>query len=60
MNFLFYGENHGLKKDFKENIKNKKNAKVINFLQSDVIKNKSILTNEIYNKSLFEENYFYR
>ena len=54
--FLFYGENHGLKKDFKENIKkNKKNAKVINFLQSDVIKNKSILTNEIYNKSLFEE-----
>ena len=54
--FLFYGENHGLKKNFKENIKkNKKNAKVINFLQSDVIKNKSILTNEIYNKSLFEE-----
>ena len=54
--FLFYGENHGLKKDLKENIKkNKKNEKVINFLQSDVIKNKSILTNEIYNKSLFEE-----
>ena len=54
--FLFYGENHGLKKDFKENIKkNKKNAKVINFLQSDVIKNKSILTNEIYNKSLLKK-----
>ena len=55
--FLFYGENHGLKKDFK-GIKKKKNAKVINFLQSDVIKNKSILTNEIYNKSLKKKNFY--
>ncbi len=54
--FLFYGENHGLKKDFKENLKElNKNNEVINLFQSDVIKNKNILINEISNKSLFNE-----
>ena len=38
--FLFCGENHGLKKISKKILKKKKNAKVINFLQSDVIKKK--------------------
>ncbi len=54
--FLFYGENHGLKKDLKENLKKlNKDNEVINLFQSDVIKNKNILINEISNKSLFNE-----
>ena len=54
--FLFYGENHGLKREFKENLKQlNKNNEVINLFQSDIIKNKNILINEISNKSLFNE-----
>ena len=54
--FLFYGENQGLKKDFKEKLKStyKKND-LLNFIQSDIIKNKEILLNEVSNKSLFNE-----
>ena len=52
--FLFYGENNGLKKEFKETIKKKKIEKeVLNLFQSEILKNKNILTNEITNKSLF-------
>ncbi len=54
--FLFYGENYGLKKEFKENIKNlNKSKEILNFFQDEVIKNKKILINEILNKSLFNE-----
>ncbi len=54
--FLFYGENHGLKNDFKEKIKNNnQNQETLNFFQDEVIKNKNILINEISNKSLFNE-----
>ncbi len=54
--FLIYGENQGLKKEFKEIIKkkNKTNEK-LNFLQDEVLLNKNILFNEITNKSLFNE-----
>ena len=54
--FLFYGENQGLKKDFKEKLKSiyKKND-LLNFIQTDIIKNKEILLNEVSNKSLFNE-----
>lgn len=52
--FLFYGENNGLKKEFKETIKKKRIEKeVLNLFQSEILKNKNILTNEITNKSLF-------
>ena len=54
--FLFYGENYGLKKEFKENIKNlNKSKEILNFFQDEIIKNKNILINEISNKSLFNE-----
>ena len=54
--FLFYGENQGLKKDLKEKLKLEyKNQEILNLLQDEIIKNKSILANEINNKSLFNE-----
>ena len=53
---LFYGENYGLKKEFKEKIKKEnKNCEMLNLLQEDITKNKSILINEIVNKSLFDK-----
>ena len=54
--FLFYGENHGLKGEFRKILKSKniKNEK-LNFLQEEIIQNESILLNEISNKSLFNE-----
>ena len=53
--FLFYGENDGLKNEFKkiikiENIK----SQSLNFNQEEVIKNSNLLINEINNESLFE------
>ena len=60
--FLFYGENQGLKKEFKKNLKiQNKNQEILNLFQDEIIKNKNILVNEIKNKSLFNEkkNNFY-
>ncbi len=55
--FLFYGENDGLKKEFKEIIKTENtNSQSLNFNQEEVIKNSNLLINEITNKSLFEDN----
>jgi DNA polymerase-3 subunit delta len=53
---LFYGENQGLRQDFKEifKLKNKDNE-ILNLFQDEIIKNKNILINEIANKSLFKE-----
>ena len=46
--FLFYGENQGLKKEFKEKIKfHNKEKEILNLIQDEIIKNKDILTNEI-------------
>ena len=54
--FLFYGENVGLKKDFKDQIKlSNKNKEILNFFQSEIIKDKNILLNEVTNKSLFDK-----
>jgi len=51
---LFYGENQGLKEEFKKNIKiNNKNNEILNLLQDEIIKNENLLINEITNKSLF-------
>lgn len=53
---LFYGENLGLKNQFKDNIKNqKKNFKVIYYSQDEIIKNPDTFYNEIFNFSLFQE-----
>ena len=51
---LFYGENDGLKDDFKDkiNILNK-TAEIITFYQEDILKDVNILTKNIINESLF-------
>ena len=55
--FLFYGENDGLKKEFKEIIKTENtNSQSLNFNQEEIIKNSNLLVNEITNRSLFEDN----
>jgi len=58
--FLFYGENTGLKDDFKKRVKliNKK-AQFYNFTQEEIINNENIFYNEINNISLFGENKFF-
>ena len=54
--FLFYGENQGLKQEFKEKLKKQNKTKeILNLFQDEIIKNKNILKNEIKNKSLFNE-----
>lgn len=53
---LFYGENIGLKNDFKNNLlKVFKNDEIIRLNQEEIIKNKNKLFNEINNISLFEK-----
>ena len=52
---LFYGENLGLKNEFKDRIKREfKNAKILHFYQDEIIKREEIIYNEIFNLSLFE------
>ena len=61
-NFLFYGENLGLKNEFKNKIKiNNKNAEVLIFTQDEILKNERLFYNEISNISLFQKkkNLFY-
>ncbi len=54
--FLIYGENEGLKKEIIKKIKTGNNGKEIKFEESQILKNKTELYNEIKNKSLFDEN----
>ena len=57
---LFFGENLGLKDDFKKNIKNtNKGFKTLNFSQEEILKNKEIFFTEFKNISLFEEKKIY-
>ena len=54
---LFYGENSGLKKDFKDQIKqNYINSEFIDFYQDEILKNEKIFFNELNNISLFNTN----
>ena len=54
--FLFYGENQGLKKEFKDKLRiANKDAEILNLFQEEILKNKNIVINEILNKSLFEK-----
>ncbi len=54
--FLFYGENQGLKKEFKEIIKaSNKKKEVLNLFQEELLKNKDLLLNELKTQSLFNE-----
>ena len=53
---LFYGENQGLKKKFKDSLKTSfKKIEILYLIQDEILKNEDILINEILNKSLFEE-----
>ena len=55
--FLFYGENEGLKRDFKLNLRNSyKDCEILNFYQDDITKNENNLINEVKNRSLFDKN----
>lgn len=53
---LFYGENLGLKNDFKRNILGYFKGKIIKRNQEEIIKNQDIFFGDILNVSLFEEN----
>lgn len=54
--FLFYGENHGLKRDFKEKIRIlNKDKEILNLFQEEILKNKDMLFNEINTQSLFNK-----
>ena len=56
-NVLFYGENLGLKNEFKTEIRKKNNkCSFLNFSQEEIINNENLLINEISNASLFSEN----
>ena len=58
--FLFYGENYGLKQDLKVQIRKfYKSSEKINLIQEEIINNKNLLTNEIFNKSLFNDTKIY-
>ena len=53
---LFYGENQGLKDDFKKKIKHiNPKANIIKFSQDEVLKNENNFYNELLNTSLFDE-----
>ena len=57
---LFFGENLGLRNDFKKNIKKiNKEFKTLNFSQEEILKNKEILFTEFKNTFLFEEKKLY-
>lgn len=58
--FLFYGENLGLKNEFKQKIKVKsKETEIINFSQEEIVKNENIFFKEILNISLFTKEKIY-
>lgn len=57
---LFYGENLGLKNEFKKIVKlNNENIEIINFNQEEILKKPDIFYNEILNISLFEKRKIY-
>ena len=57
---LFFGENIGLKNEFKKKIKsNNLQAETITFFQDDIIRNEDNFFSELFNISLFEEKKIY-
>ena len=57
---LFYGENLGLKKDFKDKLKStNKNASLSQFTQDEILKNQNSFFDELFNLSLFNEEKVY-
>ena len=57
---LFYGENLGLKNDFKKKLKsNNTNAAIVRFTQEEVLKNQNYFIENLLNMSLFNEEKIY-
>ena len=57
---LFYGENVGLKNEFKNKLKLKnKNSEIVRFNQEEIIKEEEKFVNEIFNISLFDKKKIY-
>ena len=57
---LFFGENIGLKNEFKKKIKSKNlQAETITFFQDDIIRNEDNFFSELFNISLFEKKKIY-
>ncbi len=55
-NFLFYGENIGLKDEFKKKIKNiYKNSEILILNQEEILKDENMFLSKINNLSLFEK-----
>ena len=53
---LFYGENEGLKDDFKKIIRlDSKNSEIVNLMQEDLLHNEDSFLNKIFNYSLFDK-----
>ena len=53
---LLYGENEGIKEDIKNRLKElNKGAEVINFFETEILKNKNLIHDNVVNKSLFNE-----
>ena len=53
---LFYGENEGLKDDFKKIIRlDSKNYEIVNLMQEDLLNNEDSFLNKIFNYSLFDK-----
>ena len=57
---LFYGENLGLKNDFKEKLReDNNNLHIKNLSQEDVLKNEDDFFKEVFNISLFDEKIYF-
>ena len=57
---LFYGENIGLKNEIKDKVRSSNmDSEIVIFSQDEILKNKSLLINEIQNISLFEKKKIY-
>ena len=53
---LFYGENEGLKDDFKKIIRlDSKKSEIVNLMQEDLLHNEDSFLNKIFNYSLFDK-----
>ena len=53
---LFYGENDGIKEDIRTQLKkHNKSAEIINLFELEILKNRNILFENIFNVSLFNE-----
>ena len=53
---LFYGENIGLKDDFRKFIKHhNKNHEQVSLYQNDILKNPNLLSEQVLNTSLFSQ-----